>query len=233
MCKFLNISRSSYYFEVNKKGKQTDDSSIVASVISAFNASRQNYGARKIKAELARGGKIISRRKIRKIMKQNNLISKYQIKQYKPHKSPKNNDNIGNKLNREFDNKAPCEAVVSDLTYVKVAGQWFYICVLIDLFNREIVGHSAGQNKDAKLVRQAFMKASIPLNKIKLFHTDRGTEFKNEIIDELLISLNIERSLSEPGCPYDNAVAEATYKAFKVEFCDREFESLEELVCLE
>jgi len=47
------------------------------------------------------------------------------------------------------------EAVVSDLTYVRVAGRWHYVCVFIDLFNREIIGHSYGQAKNAKLVYQA------------------------------------------------------------------------------
>lgn len=75
------------------------------------------------------------------------------------------------------------------ITYVKVKGKWHYICLLTDLSNREIVGFSVGQRKDANLVLQAFYNSNIPLNKIKLFHTDRGTEFKNSKIDELLISL--------------------------------------------
>ena len=45
----------------------------------------------------------------------------------KSKKDTVNNDNIENKLNREFDNKKPLDVVVSDLTYVKVAGKWNYI----------------------------------------------------------------------------------------------------------
>ena len=45
-----------------------------------------------------------------------------------------------------------------------------------------------------------------------------GNEFKNQVIDEILEAFNIERSLSMKGCPYDNAVAEATYKVIKTEF---------------
>lgn len=71
------------------------------------------------------------------------------------------------------------EAVVSDLTYVRVEGKWNYICLLIDLFNREIIGHSCGRAKDADLVYRAFAKVKANLYKIQLFHTDRGSEFKN------------------------------------------------------
>lgn len=50
------------------------------------------------------------------------------------------------------------------------------------------------------------------------------------IIDEVLTTFNIDRSLSKKGCPYDNAVAEATYKIIKTEFAfNRIFESFEEL----
>ncbi len=52
---------------------------------------------------------------------------------------------------------------------------------------------------------------------MKLFHTDRGSEFKNVGIDELLSEFEIERSLSHKGNPYDNAVAEATFKILKTE----------------
>jgi len=68
------------------------------------------------------------------------------------------------------------------------------------------------------------------LNKISVFHTDRGNEFKNKAIDEVLDTFTISRSLSKKGCPYDNAVAEATFKIIKTEFIKNErFESLEEL----
>ena len=108
--------------------------------------------------------------------------------------------------------------VVSDLTYVRVGMSWNYICVHVDLFNREIIGYSAGRNKDAVLVSKAFSKVKVNLNHIKIFHTDRGNEFKNKLIDETLESFQIQRSLSMKGCPYDNAVAVATYKIIKTEF---------------
>ena len=49
-------------------------------------------------------------------------------------------------------------------------------------------------------------------------------------MDEALATFKIKRSLSLKGCPYDNAVAEATFKIFKTEFVKgRHFDSLEEL----
>ena len=108
--------------------------------------------------------------------------------------------------------------MVSDLTYVRVGQNWHYICVLVDLYNREIIGHSAGPHKSAQLVQRAFSSVSYNLNRLELFHTDRGSEFKNKLIDQALATFGIERSLSEKGTPYDNAVAEATFKTIKTEF---------------
>jgi len=64
--------------------------------------------------------------------------------------------------------------IVSDLTYVRVKQKWHYICVLVDLYNREIIGYSAGPRKSACLVQRAFGAVKYNLNRLKLFHTNRG-----------------------------------------------------------
>ena len=53
---------------------------------------------------------------------------------------------------------------------------------------------------------------------IETFHTDRGSEFKNQLIDDALETFGIQRSLSMKGYPYDNAVAEVMFKVVKTEF---------------
>lgn len=113
---------------------------------------------------------------------------------------------------------------------LKVGNKWHYVCFIIDLFNREIVGYSSGPNKTVDLVLQALATINNSLDSVQLFHTDRGKEFDNHSIDELLDVFQINRSLSRPGCPYDNAVAEATYRAFKIEFIyQQSFDSLFQL----
>ena len=227
MCKVLQVPRSTYYYDSRVK-ESTDE--ITPKVIEVFKASRNNYGTRKIKVELKKAGYTVSRRKIGRIMKQNGLVSNYTIAQYKPHVGKCNESKIANELNREFNTDRPYAAVVSDLTYVRVNKKWNYVCLLVDLFNREIIGYSAGPNKDAPLVYMALARVKTKLDYITLFHTDRGNEFKNKIIDEVLDTFKIKRSLSMKGCPYDNAVAEATFKIFKTEFANNYyFESLEQL----
>jgi len=184
-----------------------------------------------IKEQLKREGKVISRRRIARIMAKHGLVSTYTVAQYKPHpKDPVNNDETGNTLDRKFNDTYLNEVIVSDLTYVRIGKKWHYICIFIDLYNREIISYNAGAKKDAALVYSTFINANINLEKVQLFHTDRGSEFKNEIIEDLLKNYGINRSLSKKGCPYDNAVAEATYKIFKTEFINgMKFDTLEQL----
>lgn len=227
MCKVLQINRSTYYYEATSRPV---DDEVEETIISIFETNHRVYGTRKIKVELKRRGMTVSRRRIGRLMKKNGLVSAYTVAQYKPHKTSSNDSHIKNELNREFSKDTPLEAIVSDLTYVRVASKWHYICLLVDLFNREILGYSCGKSKDAALVFQAFAKVKGSLQKIQLFHTDRGSEFKNQLIDEVVNTFNIKRSLSMKGCPYDNAVAEATFKLVKSEFVrNRHFESLEQL----
>lgn len=163
-------------------------------------------------------------------MREKGLVSKYTVAQFKPAKKACNESEVGNTLNREFEQEQELKVVVSDLTYVRVKDNWHYICVLVDLYNREIIGHSAGPRKDAALVQRAFATVRFNLSRLELFHTDRGSEFKNQYIDQALKTFGIERSLSTKGTPYDNAVAEATFKTIKTEFIyGRVFSSQQEL----
>lgn len=233
MCRILGIHRSLVYYHLNKElnTKHLEQEELLAKEIKKiFRRSRNNYGTRKIKAELNAKGIIVSRRKISRIMKTEGLVSNYTVKQYRVEKSQCNEKDIPNMVDRKFDERDILEAIVSDLTYVKVGSKWNYVCTIIDLNNREIIGYAAGEKKDANLVKEAIYSIRYPLNKVKIFHTDRGREFDNKTIDEILRVFKINRSLSKKGSPYDNAVAESANKVMKIEFIyQRRFKSLEQL----
>lgn len=113
-----------------------------------------------------------------------------------------------NVLDREFDGCPPHTHIVGDPTYVRIGGKRNFVCLLADLHNREIVGHAASGRKDARLVKAAFAALGFPPMDIDVFHADRGSEFANPDIDDLLEAFGIRRSLSRKGNPCDNAVIE-------------------------
>ena len=192
--------------------------------------SKGRYGARKVKASLERRGVSASRRRISRIMRENGLSSAYGRKRFKAHPGKPNEAEPPNLAARELGGRAPRTHVCRDLTYVRVAGSWCYVCLLVDLCSREIVGHSAGTRKDARLVKTAFATLDFPISDIDVFHTDRSSEFDNAEIDRMLEAFGVERSLSAKGCPYDNAVDEAANKILKAELVYREsFRGLRDL----
>lgn len=228
MCEILKVNESTYYYK--SKTIKTNDDLLAKEIVSIFNENRQVFWTRKIKEILKTKNIIVSRRKIGRIMKEKGLISTYTTKQYRRHNDNVNENIIANVVNRKFDNKEHLEIIVSDLTYVRVGNKWHYICLIVDLFNREFIGYSVGKHKAAELVHIAFSRIKYPLDKIKVFHTDRGSEFKNKTIESILTTFNIQRSLSKKGSPYDNAVAEAAMKVIKTEFIYQEtFLTLNEL----
>ncbi len=170
MCQWLNLPRSSYYYKASEPVAEAD---LEEKVKQIFLESQSRYGARKIKQCLATDGIILSRRRIRQIMKRSTLVSVYQQASFKLYSKGKNKAPIPNLLARQFHQERPLEAIVTDLTYVRADKRWAYVCLMIDLFNREIIGISVGWHKTAELVKQAIQSIPYALTKVKLFHSDR------------------------------------------------------------
>ena len=157
MCQCLGISRQTYYYQPKKKQSEAE---IEEAVTETFYQNRKVYGTRKIKKSLENQGIRVSRRKIGRIMKNRGLKSTYTMAYYKHHGTSCNEEPVKNLLNREFSHKNPLEAIVTDLTYVRVGKKWHYICLILDVINREIVGYSCGEHKSAALVKKAFNRIS-------------------------------------------------------------------------
>ena len=214
-CEVLGVPRSTYYWVLGHPEAEPAPDPIEQDVVDAFESGRREYGAPRIKRALARRGVVASRRRIARIMKARGLVSSYTKAKFKPARTKANEAELPNILNREFDGYAPHTHIVSDLTYVRIGRRWGYVCLLLDLYNREIVGHACSERKDANLVKASFATVAFPLFEIDVFHTDRGSEFDNMAIDEMLEVFGITRSLSRKGNPYDNAAIESMNKTLK------------------
>lgn len=99
MCHCLKISRQIYYYQAKEKKSEAE---LEEEVTKEFENSQKDYGARKIKAALQKTNIILSRRKIRKIMKKRGLQSNYTKSRYRHYVSEVNQSKVGNKLHRQF-----------------------------------------------------------------------------------------------------------------------------------
>ena len=228
-CRILGVPRSTYYWMIEHPETERADP-IAGDVRAIWRDRRERYGARKIKAALERKGVTASRRRIGNIMHEQGMTSAYVRRRFKPHRTRADEARLANLLDREFDGYEPRTHLAGDLTCVRVGGKWAYVCLLIDLANRSIAGHSADTSRTADLVMAAFATLDFPLTEVEVFHTDRGGGFDNAKIDELLDVFDIRRSLSRKGDPYGNAVVESTNRLLKKELIYRNhYTSLEQL----
>ncbi len=215
MCKLLNISRQTYYRLKRCKNRQIKIKqsyvTIDKLVIHEFYSNYKRYGSDKISIVLNKKGYDISKYKVLKSMKRQELMCLYnKSKKYK--KFNCNKSDIPNVVNRRFKSSG---IISSDLTYIKLGQQFYYLCFMIDTSTKEIISHSFSKHKDSQIVINALKK--IDLSKYQIFHTDRGSEFVNFDIDNILKESKIIRSLSKAGCPYDNAVSENIFNILKRE----------------
>lgn len=101
MCDVLQIPRSTYYYEAKIRDDQKEEE-LTRLIKDIFKSSRNNYSQRKIKIELQKKDWQVSRRRIGRIMKEQGLVSKYTVAQFNPRKTSVNESEVGNVLNREF-----------------------------------------------------------------------------------------------------------------------------------
>ena len=125
-----------------------------------------------------------------------------------------------NVLNRNFTAERVSQKWVSDLTYIQTKEGWLYLTVIIDLFDRKVVGWSFSSAMTAQeTVIPAWRMAcrNRPIQKDLIFHSDRGVQYACKAFRNLLKSNLITQSMSRKGNCWDNAVAESFFKTLKVE----------------
>ena len=228
-CRILGVPRSTYYHVLSHPPSPPAPDPVEPDVIGAFRAARGAFGARKLKVELERSGVTVSRRRICRILGRNGLASAYTGRAPRA-SAPAPAPDASNVLARVFSGRAPRTHVAGDLTYVRAGGRWCYVCLLVDMCNREIVGCSCGRRKDSSLVKAALSNVEFPLTDIEVFHSDRGSEFRDAEVGAVLSAFGIERSVSRPGNPHDNAVVESVNHILKRELVrGRRFASEAEL----
>jgi transposase InsO family protein len=221
--------------------QQADD--VLSQKIEAhFEQNRCVYGTRRLKHCLAEEeGEQVSRRRIGRLMAENELKVKTKRK-FKVTTDSRHDQPVApNKLNRQFEVEQPDRVYVGDITYLWTREGWLYLAVIIDLFSRAVVGWSMSTRLQAGLVNRALMMAITQRQPSPglLMHTDRGSQYVADSYQKILHDYAIEPSMSRKANCWDNAVAESFFHTLKTELiyledfetreqaCDAVFEYIE------
>lgn len=188
-----------------------------------FKESNSTYGHRRIKKELRKKHIRCSNDRIRRLMKELNLVP-VQTRKFKATTNSKHSFPVApNLLKQDFNAHAPCQKWVGDITYIRSDEGWLYLATVIDLFSRKIVGWALGARMTKQLVINA-MKHAIrherPSDEL-IFHSDRGSQYASYDYQDCLRDHGIRQSMSAKGDCYDNACAESFFATLKKELVHR------------
>lgn len=225
MCRYLGVTTPNYYRWKRNREKNAEKRKtllpLVKLIEKIFNEIRQTYGYRTVQRELEKENISISIYKIRRIMRENGLYPVTAVK-YKPGKADKTKYRYSyNELKQNFKVNESGKVLVGDITYIKTTIGWVYLVVLVDLYNREIVGYKISKQMDSELVKRALSKALDKGIKPELFHSNRGCQYSSDSFRRMLKENGIRSSQSKPGYPYDNAYVESFFATAKKELIYR------------
>ena len=156
-------------------------------------------------------------------MQEMNLPKMSTVKPFKPKSKSVSNGECKNILSQNFNQSAPNKVWVCDFTYIKAAGRFYYLCVILDLFSRKVIAYKLSNKIDTKLAIDTVNSAVAARGKSSgiIFHTDRGSQFTSAQFRRHMDNLNMIQSFSAKGHPYDNAVIECFFKYLKKEEVNR------------
>ena len=226
MCKVLQVSRSGYYAWLpHRQRLRENQNRLKKAVLSSWVDSRRVYGSRRIVMDLKeKEGLCVSRNQVQPVMRDLGLSSSYQKKRFR--RADRKDEKViypSNILNRRFQPGGPDKVWGSDVTFLKSFEGWVYLCVVMDLFSKTIIGWSIGKKHDSELVHKALSSAlnrrSYP--KEVLFHSDRGSKYSSFRIQSFLKRHGLLVSMSRTGNCWDNAPLESFFKTLKVELINR------------
>jgi transposase InsO family protein len=185
-----------------------------------YESSKRTYGSPRVTIALLEEGIHVSRQRVARLMKKQNLQSIIRKKWIVTTDSRHNYPVVENKLNRDFNATRMGQVWVSDITYIKTVQGWLYLTVIIDLYDRKVIGWAFSRSLKTAFTTIPAWRMAIrnrPITQVLIFHSDRGVQFACNEFKNILESYKlVERSMSRKGNCWDNAVTESFFKTLKV-----------------
>lgn len=224
VCEVLGVSRSGYY-RWRERQQQHGPQQVRHQALTAFllQCARLQHGVpgyRKLWREAQDAGFCCGQNQVQRLLQRAGYRSCTALKPgYRRGRSSL--PVLPNLLNREFLPGRPNQAWVSDITQFRCHEGWLYLAIVMDLGTRQIVGRAMSPINSAQLVVAALehaWKKQEPTGAGLLFHSDQGTQYRNEDVMTWLNDRNITISMSRRGNCWDNACAESFFASLKKEW---------------
>lgn len=212
------MTRAGYYRWLNREpcGRAKQDERLLNRIRAVFEASDGTYGSPRIHAALVGAGLSVGRKRVSRLMRSAALIARSARIYRRTPGTARFFTGIPNRV-LGLETTATGQIWVADVTYLRSAGRWRYLAVVLDRHSRRVLGWSLRPRRDLSLTRAALNRAlaqSRPSPGL-IFHSDRGVEYSAYAFRARLAALGITQSMKRPREITDNAFIESFFHSMK------------------
>jgi putative transposase len=231
MCTLADVSRAGFYRWLQKKEPAAEEIAVRAAIQELAVEHHRHYGYRRITAALRHRGMVVNRKRVLRMMQEDNLLA-IRKRKFVVTTDSRHAFEVYLNLAKRMELTAPNQLWVADLTYIRLAQEFVYMAVVLDSFSRRVVGWAFNRSLRSTVAVDALQHA-IDQRKPQpglVHHSDRGVQYASEEYIMLLRKHGATCSMSRVGNPYDNARYESFLKTLKQEeiYC-HEYQDLDEL----
>lgn len=223
LCEIANVSRSGYYEWLKHASEPDKDHADFLRINEIFRQGKAKYGWRTIQMKLLENGIVMNHKKITRIKKKYDLITK--IRRKNPYKmimkKSLEHRTSPNTLNRTFTISRPFKSFSTDITYIPLNHRFAYLSVVKDIASGEIMAWKLAMHLEMSLVLDTVEDMRhhpvLPAAALQnaMMHSDQGFHYTNPLYIEKLKELNIVQSMSRRGNCIDNAPIESFFGHLK------------------
>jgi len=176
------------------------------------------YGWRRVKKELGRRGWAVNHKRVRRLMREDNLLClrrrKFVVTTDSNHDLP-----VHPNLAADLALTGINQLWVADITYIRLETEFVYLAVVLDAYSRRVIGWALDGTLEDDLSLAALRMALSGRSPAPglVHHSDRGVQYASKDYTNLLKERHIDISMSRKGNPYDNARCESFMKTLKYE----------------
>lgn len=217
LCTLAGVPRCGYYrYRAHDDGSSVSDP--LGEEIPRICAHYPCYGYRRVTEELHRSGYQVNHKRVRIIMRKNNLHCRTKKRWIRTTDS-RHGFRVYPNLAETITVVRVNQLWVADITYIRLVRGFVYLAVVLDAFSRRVVGWAISAHVDTRLSVAALTMAlqSRAVCPGLIHHSDQGVQYASGEYVNLLASKNVMISMSRKGNPYDNAIAESFMKTLKAE----------------
>ena len=225
LCRVCGVSRSAYYAWA-ARGDGPDDqlreeATLANQIYGIWRKSRRRYGAPRITEELRHQGLQVNEKRVARLMAEMGISGACGRKKIKTTWRDPNATPAADLVNRNFTADAPDELLVTDITCIPTGEGWLYLCSILDIWSRRLLGWSLAENMRTELCLDALSLAAMTRDRLRftgtVLHSDHGSQYTSDDFTARCRAMGITQSMGTVGDSYDNALAESFWASLKKE----------------